>query len=178
VYADAVIGEHAHLRGAGGHHAHLGELGSGQPDGDGTDGMHVDQTDLLPAVPDMVGDHRAVGDRIGVCHRENCRVPAQSRCCRAGFDIFGIFAAWLAQVGVQVHQSGQQHVISGINDVCGIGDRKTRADAGDLAVFDQYVDPLALAVQPDPAKQHAHAAPSFPADSVPTSTWNNTAIRT
>src|SRR5262249_52543283 len=70
----------------------------------------------------------------------------------------------------------------GIYDVRIVGDRKIRADVGDLAFLagtvNEYVDALAFAVQPDPAKQHSHAAPSFPADSVPTSTWNSTAIRT
>src|SRR5271168_5657838 len=66
----------------------------------------------------------------------------------------------------------------GIDDVRVTGDLETGADIRDLAVIDQHVDALSFAVQPDPAKQHAHAAPSFPTDPVPTSTWNSTAIRT
>ena len=58
VHADAVVGEHPHLPGTGGHHAHLGELGARQPHGDGADGMHVDEPDLLAPVPDVVGDDR------------------------------------------------------------------------------------------------------------------------
>lgn len=58
VHADAVVGEHPHLRGPGGHHAHLGELLAGQPDGDGAHRVHVHQADLLAPMPDVVGDHR------------------------------------------------------------------------------------------------------------------------
>ena len=115
--AFAVVGEHPHLRGAGGHHAHLGELGSGQPDGDRADRVHVDQPDLLPPVPDVVGDHRAVGDRVGVGHREHRGESTESRCGRAGFDVLGVFAAGLAQMGVQVDESRQQHLPGGVDDI-------------------------------------------------------------
>ena len=57
------------------------------------------------------------------------------------------------------------------------------ADLGDLAVVDQHVDLVALAVKPHSTKQHTHAITPLPAspvaaDSVPTSRWNSTAIRT
>ena len=118
MHADAVVGEHPHLGRAGGHHSHLGELGSGQAHGDRPDRMHVDQADLLAAVPHVVGDHRAVCDRVGVGHRENCGETAQSRCGRAGFNVFGVFAARLAQMGVQVDEARQQDLAGGVDHVC------------------------------------------------------------
>ncbi|CKT75507.1 Uncharacterised protein [Mycobacterium tuberculosis] len=178
MHADPVVGEHPHLGGAGVHHAHLGQLGSGQPDGDRADGVHVDQADLLAAVPDVVGDHRAVGHGVGVGHREHRGVAAQSGRGRTGFDVLGILAARLAQMGVQIDEPGQQHVSGGVNDIGRIGDRQIRSYLGDLAVIDEYVDPLPLAVGPHTTNQHAHAAPSLPASCAPTSTWNSTAIRT
>ena len=96
---------------------------AGQSDGDRADRVHVDQADLLPAVPDMVGDHRAVGDRIGVGHREHRGETTQSRCGRAGFDVLGVLAARLAQMGVQVDEAGQQHLTGGVDDVGVVGDR-------------------------------------------------------
>ena len=115
VHADAVVGEHAHLGRARGHHSHLGELGSGQSHGDRADRVHVDQADLLAAVPHVVGDHRAVRHRRGVGHREDCGVAAQSCCGRTGFDVFGVFAARFAQVGVQVDEAGQQDLAGGVD---------------------------------------------------------------
>src|ERR1700761_441730 len=79
---------------------------------------------------------------------------------------------------VQVDESRQQDVAGGVDDIRAVGDGEFGTDVGDLAVIDQDVDAIAFAVQTDPAKQDTHAAPSLPTDSVPTSTWNSTAIRT
>ena len=143
---------------AGGHQAHLGELLAGQTDGDRADRVHVDQADLLAAVPDVVGDHRAVGDRVGVGHREHRGVAAQSRCRRTGFDVLGVFAAGLAQVGVQVDEPGQQHLPGGVDHVGVVGNGEPRTDLDDLAVVDQHVDRIALAVEPDARIRTRHAA--------------------
>ena len=78
-----------------GHQAHLGELFALQTHGDGADGVHIDQSDLLPAPPHVVGNHRAVGHRVGVGHREDSGIATESRCSRAGFDVLGVFAARL-----------------------------------------------------------------------------------
>ena len=112
--------------------------------------MHIDQADLLTAVPHVVGDHRAVGDRVGVGHREYRGVATQSRCGRTGFDVLGVFAAGFAQMGVQVDEAGQQDLAAGVEDVGVVGDRQVRADVGDLAVVDQHVDPVTLAVETHP----------------------------
>ncbi len=167
VDAFAVVGEHPHLGGSGGHHAHLGELLAGQSDGDRADRVHVDQADLLPAVPDVVGDHRAVGDRCGVGHREHRGEPAECGCGRTGFDVLSVFAAGLAQMGVQVDEPGQQHLPGGIDHIGIVGDREPGADVGDLPVFDQDVDRVTLAVEPHPTQQHAHAITPLPARPVP-----------
>jgi len=92
VHADAVVGEHRTCAGTGGHHAHLGELGSARPDGDRTDRVHVDQADCWPAMPDVVGDHRAVGDWGGVRHRENRGSRLKPR-PQNRFQCLGIFTA-------------------------------------------------------------------------------------
>ena len=75
MHADSVVGEHPDLTGTGGHQPHLGELLAFQAHGDRADRVHVDQADLLPAVPDVVGDHRTVRHRVGVGHREDSGVP-------------------------------------------------------------------------------------------------------
>ena len=149
-----------------------------QPDGDRADRVHVDQADLLPAVPDVVGDDRAVGDRVGVGHREHRGVAAQSRCRRTGFDVLGVFAAGLAQVGVQVDEAGQQDLAAGVDDVGIVGIGEVGADLGDLAVVDQHVDAVALAVEPHPADQSSAHALIASRLRRPTSRWNSTAIRT
>ena len=85
--------------------------------------MHVDQPDLLAAVPDVIGHHRAVGHRVGVRHREHRGVAAQCRCCRTGFDVLGVLAARLTQVSVQVDEARQQDLIGRVDDVGVVGDR-------------------------------------------------------
>ena len=57
----------------------------------------------------------------------------------------------------------------------GIG--KRRADLGDLAVVDQHVDPVALAVAAA-RRGSARSCRTASRCSAPTSTWNSTAIRT
>ncbi len=157
VDADAVVGEHPHLARAGGHHSHLGELRSGQTHGDRPDRVHVDQPDLLAAVPHVVGDHRAVRHRRGVGHREDCREAAQSRCGRTCFDVFSVFAPGFAQMRVQVDKAGQQDLAGGVVDVGIVGDRQVGPDVGDLAVVHQHVDRVALAVGPYAPNHGAHA---------------------
>ena len=117
-----------------------------RPDGHRADGVHVDQAHLLTAVPHVVGDHRAVGDRIGVGHREHCRVSPESRCSRAGIDVLGVLAARLAQVGVQVDEAGQQDLAAGVDHLSAVRDGQIRADGFDLAVVDQHVDTVTFAV--------------------------------
>src|SRR5581483_9203443 len=138
------------------------------------DRVHVDQTHLLAPLPDVVGDHRAVGDRVGVGHREHCGVSAQSGCSRTGFDVFRVFAARFTQVSVQVDKPRQQDLPGGVDHVGVFWNLKSRTDVDDLPVIDQYVDAIALAVAAHTADQHAHAATSC----APTKTWNSTAIRT
>ena len=79
-----------------------------RPDGDGADRVHVDESDLLAAAPHVVGDDRAVGDRVGVGHREHRGVAAERGGGRTGFDVLGVLAAGFAQMGVQVDETGQQ----------------------------------------------------------------------
>ena len=103
------------------HQAHLGELLALQAHGDRADRVHVDQADLLAAPPHVVGHHRAVGDRVGVGHREHRGVAAESRCGRTGFDVLGVLAARLAQVGVQVDQPGSSTWPVGVDDLGVLG---------------------------------------------------------
>src|SRR6476620_1250227 len=162
--------------------------------------MHVDQADLLAAVPDVIGDDRAVGDRIGVGHREYGGVSAQSSCCRTGFDILGVFSSGLAQMGVQIDEAGQQDLAGGIDDIGIVGYGQPGADVRDLSVGHQDVDLVALSVAPHPSDQNgviaaprvrshtliaspprAGGPPAWEGGtpcSAPTSRWNNTAIRT
>src|SRR5690606_16958013 len=114
----------------------------------------------------------------GVGHREHRRVAAESRCRRTGFDVLGVFAAGLAQVGVQIDEAGQQDLTVGVDDVTEFtvaGNRQLLADLGDLTVGDQHVDGFTLAVGSHVADQNPH---TLTCSSAPTSRWNSTAIRT
>ena len=122
------------------------------------DRVHVDQPDLLAAVPDVVGDHRAVGHRIGVGHREDRGVTTQCRCRRTGFDVLGVLAAGFAQMGVQIDEAGQQHLAGRVDDVGVVGNGQARPDRGDLPVVDEHVDRLALPVRSHAADQHRSCA--------------------
>ena len=96
---------------------------------------------------------------VGVGHREHRRVATQSCCSRAGFDVFGVFASGFAQMRVQVDEAGQQDLAGGVEDVGVFGDGQVGADVGDLAVVDQHVDRVTLAVEPHPPDQNcAHAS--------------------
>src|SRR5947208_839180 len=90
-------------------------------------------------------------------------------------------------MGVQIDEPGKKYLSGGVDDVRGLfecsGVRQSWTDIGDLSVSDQNVHRVALAVEPHPPQQHAHATTTFPpspsvGDSVPTSRWNSTAIRT
>ena len=136
------------------------------------DGMHVDQTDLLAALPDVVGDHRAVGDRIGVGHREYRGVATESRCRRTGLDILGILPAGFAKVRVQVHQARQQYLAGRVDHLGVATGSQCGADLGDLAVRHQNVDRITLPVQPDALDQNRlryRRRHTLTASSVPTS---------
>ena len=163
MHADAVVGEHPHLPGACGHHAHLGELFAFQSHRHRADRVHVDEPDLLAAVPDMVGDDGAVGDRVGVGHREHRGVSPQSCCRRTGFDVLGVLTARLTQVGVQIDEAGKQDLVGGVENVGVVGYGQVRADVGDLAVGRQDVDPVPLAVAAAPLESRAaHRADRLP----------------
>ena len=120
VHAFAVVGEHPHPGDTGGHRAHLGELLAGQADRDRSDRVDVDQADLLPAPPHVVGDHHRVRHRVRVRHRENRRVAAECRGGGTGFDGLGVLAARFAQVRVQVDEARQQDLSRAV-DHLGVG---------------------------------------------------------
>ena len=178
VHADAVVGEHPHLARTRGHHAHLGELRARETDGDRSDGMDVDEADLLTAMPHVVGDHRTVGDGTGVGHREDRGVSTECRCGRAGFDVLGVLPARLPQVGVQVDEARQQDLSAGVDHLGVVGRRQVGADVADLTVGDEHVDRVALAVAAHTADQYRLRHALIASRSDPTNKWNSTAIRT
>ena len=181
VHAQPVVGEQTHLCQTGSHQPHLGELAALETHRHRTDRMHIAQTDLLAALPDVVGDDRAVGDRIGVGHREHRGVAAESRCCRTGFDILGILPPRFAEMGMQVDQSGQQHLTGRIDHLGVIAGGERRTDLRDLTIGDQHVNLVPLAVKPDTFDQDRaghRIRHTLTASSVPTIRWNSTAIRT
>ena len=179
VHAQPVVGEHPDLRHTRGHQAHLGELAARKSHRHRADRMDVYQPDLPAALPYMVGDHRTVGDGIGVGHREHRGVAAESRCCGTGFDVLGVLPAGFAQMGVQVHQAGQQNLAWRVDHLGFCGARQSGADVGDLTVGDQHVDRITDSVKPGtPDEHHRRFAHTLTAASVPTSRWNRTAIRT
>ena len=129
-----------------------------EADGDRADGVHVDQPDLATAAPDVLDDHRGVGHRVGVRHREDRGVAPERRGGRAGVDGLGLLAAGLAQVGVQVDQPGQGDQPVGVDGLVGVVGAHRALDEHPVA--DVQVGGV-LAVGPAPRElDRAHATSS------------------
>ena len=113
-HAAPVVGEDPHPGRGVGHRAKLGEPGPGQAHGDRADRLHVAVAGLPAEPPDLLGDPGGVGDRVGVRHRVHRGEAAERGGHGAGLDRLGVLTAGLAQVGVQVDQTGQGDQAGGV----------------------------------------------------------------
>jgi len=66
-----------------------------------------------------------VGDRLGVRHRTHSREPANGRRSRAGSDGFDVLAARLAQMAMDVDESGRNDEPRAVDDLVVIAVRRT-----------------------------------------------------
>jgi hypothetical protein len=140
-----------------GHGSKFGKLAALPADGDGADRLHVNAA-RLPAQPPHLLDHAGgVGRGLGVRHGEDGGVAAQRRGRRARGHRLGVLPAGFAQVGVQIHQAGEQHQALAVDDVRIRRRRELRFDAGDHPVVEQDIDGV-LAVRPHPAQNDAHCS--------------------
>ena len=162
-HADAVVGEDAHARGGVGHGTQLGETLALQPDGDGADGLDVAESALSAEPPDLLDDPRGVGDRRGVRHRVHAGEPAAGCGLRAGEHRLCVLAARLAQVGVQVDETGQRHEAVGVDDRDVLVDLQACTDLDDHAVAQQQVGGVAAERSRVAEEVGGHAVPSFEA---------------
>ncbi len=135
VHALAVVGEDPDVRRGLVHRAELGELLALQADGDGADRLHVAVAGGLAEPPDLLDHARGVRDGEGVGHRVDGGEAAPGRRLGAGQHGLGVLAAGLAQVGVQVHQAGQDDQAVGVDVDVGL-DVEAGADRLDDAVGD------------------------------------------
>ena len=133
----AVVGE-----GAGALDDHVADLGQGLAllaARHGADGAHVAQAGGVGAV-DLVADLGAgVGDGVGVGHGGNVGEAAVDRGRGAGLDGLLVLEAGVAEVYVHVHESGNEVLVVGVDDLGAGGGLEGLGDGGDLAVLDQNV---------------------------------------
>ena len=162
-HAEAVVAEDPHAGARVGHRAELGESLALLPDGDRADRLHGHVARRFAEGELLLDDSGRVGDRRGVRHREDRRVPAGRGRARSGEDRLGCLVPGLAQVRVQVHQARQRDESVDI-DHRGAGTGQAGADLGDDAVLDQQVRRLA-ALEPSPAEEK-HLSHSSPLSSV------------
>ena len=112
-------------------------------------GLDVDQAGGAAQVEDPLGGLGRVGDRAGVGHREHRGEAADRGGGGPGGDRLGVLAAGLAQVGVEVDQTGKRHEPVGVEDVGALAER-IGADLGDHPVLDEEV--LAAAAERGPPR--------------------------
>lgn len=140
VDAAAVVGEDPHPGPGAGHEAQLGQFGALERLRHRPDRVDVHEPGGAAEVEHPLGHLRGVADRVGVGHREHRGEAPDSGGCGPRGDGLRVLVARLAQVGVQVHQTGQQDQAVGVDDLCPAG-RADRADLLDLSVGDEHVGP-------------------------------------
>ena len=103
------------------------------------DRAHVAEAGVAGAV-DLVADLGAgVGHRIGVGHRGHVGEAAVGRGAGAGLDGLLVLEAGVAEVHVHVHETGNEVLAGGVDDL-GIGGRlEALPHARDLLAVDEHV---------------------------------------
>ena len=115
LHAVAVVGEDPHAD--GGEFGERGELVTVPADGDRRCRKHVAQPGPHALAADEVDDLDAVLRRVGVRHGDDRGEAAERRGTAAGLDRLGLFLAGLAQVDVEVDESGAHHTAGGVDQL-------------------------------------------------------------
>ena len=139
-HGHAVVAE-AHGADAG-ELVHLGEPLAGQADAHGGEeaGRHARFGARLAG--EALEHGRRVDHGVGVGHAEDGDVAAGRGRRRGRDEVFFVFAARRAQVGVQVDEAGQQQLALAVDDAHAGGRRKALADGRDAPLAHQHVDHL------------------------------------
>ncbi len=136
LHAVAVIGEGDHA--VGNHVAHVGEHFAGEVLRAAARHVHAARAGRRRNGLDVLDRHRVVDDRVGVGHRADRREAAVGRGARAGFDVFLLLEAGLAQMHVHVDQAGDDDLAAQVA-LDALFHSEVLADLDDLAVADEDV---------------------------------------
>ncbi len=120
------------------HEAELGELDALDALRHRADGLDVDEATGPAEVEDVLDDLGGVGDGTRVRHGEDGREAPGRRGGRAARDRLGVLPSRLAQMGVDVDETGKQGEAVGVEDL-GVRRRVDPAHLGDDAVADEDV---------------------------------------
>jgi hypothetical protein len=102
----AVVAEDTHLRLRVRHRTKLSHLLAEQSGRDSANGPNIDKPTSLAKAPHLLDDTGSVSYRVGIRHGMNAGEATKGGRARAGLDGLGILAARLAQVRMQVDETG------------------------------------------------------------------------
>ena len=139
VHALAVVAEHADAGAGVRHRVELGEALALEAHGDRADGADGAPAGGLAAHRDLLDHARGVRDGGRVGHGVHGGEAAAGGGAGAGLDGLGLLAAGLAQVGVEVDQTGEDHAALGVDHLDAVRHLELAADRGDPALADQDV---------------------------------------
>lgn len=139
----AIIREHAHLGFRASHHAELSKLLALKTLGDGSNWMHVAQANVLALEPYGFRDNRLIHHWSGVRHGEYCGESALGCGGRTSGNGFSVFAAWLTQVNVHVHETWKENSPIAVDGAVSL---MSAADSCDHTIFNKHIRWLAFAV--------------------------------
>ncbi len=158
---DAVVGK-ARRTGRG-QALHVDDLLAGKVLTDGSAGQHIDVA--ARTLVEHVAQRLCVVDgRLGVRHAHDRREPAARRRGRAGFDVFLVFEARIAEMHMHVHQAGRHDAALRLHDALVVVGALVLADLRDLAAVNHQVKHVVDAARgvDDAAILHQnHRASSF-----------------
>jgi hypothetical protein len=99
------------------HLPHRCKLGAGAADRDRADRHYVDESYLTAAIPHVLDAGCVVLRRIGVGHGTNAHVTSGCGSTRAGLDGFGLLAARLPEMHMQVDETGRDDCAAAVEDL-------------------------------------------------------------
>ena len=102
----AVVAEDPHLRLRVRHRTELGHLLAEESGRHSANGPNIDKTTSLAKAPHLLDDTGSVSDRVGIRHGMNAGEATKGGRARARLDGLGILAAGLAQMRMQVDETG------------------------------------------------------------------------
>ena len=104
--------------------------------GDGSGGVHIDQTRRQAEFTDLADDTDGVDGRVGVRHRDDRCVATEGSGPAAGFDGLGSLVAGLAEMCVEIDQPRADPATRRIEDSGTSVSFDRRGDFGDNPVDD------------------------------------------